>query len=572
MTIEPQSIKVNESLRNILEKVGIQDIGKFKDLLDKTDWVNFAEDSFCDADDVELPLRLYKWQKMVVRKVQKFFYNNRSKNPDPTMKQFLQIIAPRGRGKSVVIGVINAIILIIGKNATGVFSPSQQQSENLMSKTKYFIENSKFSKLLLPKGRHIAGMQKVFTGAASVGMKNRSFSQAWANNEVTMRGIHLAAAFVDESARMSSHTMKAAIYPMLRTTHGPLICITTPFGRAGPAWEAYNDSEIWETVMIKSIDEEFMTPEELERQLAAYGPDQQLARQELLSEFISDEHSVFKDKYFEKLYMEPYYNFCPPSRMHTYFTSSDYGWTTNRAVLMAGHWEENTSGEQYIMVDHIKSYLNPDPDVFEDDAISLMKLYSSRVHIPDGISVGAGEVKRLQKRIKKEKLKTRIFKSGERPKHGAKDKRRLGMITQGGSGEYSKMNLVDEAIYRMNKGQLRLPNDALKKEDNEDCYELEKELKAYGKKITLGGNVTFGKTANKVPDDRVATLLYLIFMFSFSRRRVRSGVGSAQVDQAKLISDTEKRRIFDRKGSVLNDRQIGRNRKRKGPNQKNWGI
>ncbi len=537
------------SLKNIFKRAGISSKEGFKKAMKQIRWSNFIEEYFPNPEDMDQKIKLHAWQKMVADKVQMRYYH-----PNKTdMKKYMQIIAPRSRGKSVIIGAVNAVIIIIeNNNSTGVFSPSQQQSENIMSKTKYFVENSRFRKMVLPRGKSISRMQKVFTGAASVGLTNGGFSQAWANNEMTMRGGHYRAAFVDESARMSSHTMKAGIYPMVMRSNGPLVCISTPFGRSGPSWEAYNDTENWETIMVSAMDGDTYTPEQVQAMLKSYGKDQALARQEIMAEFISDDNAIFKDKYFEKMFREDYehstivwekirgqyqldlkigknseYN---PA--YTYKAAIDYGWDTNLAVIEVGHWEEvvydDGSSESFVKVDFIASFMNPEPEDLENALVMALRYYHVKLVVPDGQSVGVSELKRLRKRFKKEKLRVQLFKSGTKPKKG-KDTRKLGFMTTGGQGEYSKINLVDQAIYRISRDQLRLPpagtNEEFRGEDNE-AYELVQEMRAFSKKVSpKGGSVTFGRGVNEEPDDRVLTLMYLIFAFSVAITKIMANVG-----------------------------------------------
>lgn len=587
----------SKQIKEILDNLGVDTVSKFQKILRNTKWSKFAEERFPHPDDISKPLELHDWQKRIIDKIQEIFYNPDSDEHN----QYMQVIAPRSRGKSVLIGVANAIILIVtGGAMTGIFSPSMQQSENLMSKTKYFIENSKYGEWILPRGKHIAGMTKIFTGAQSVGLTNRSFSQAYANNEKTMRGIHLRAAFVDESARMSSHTMQAAIYPMVRRSKGPLVCITTPFGRTGPAWEAYNKPEVWDTIMIPATDTDFMTPEELEQELQKYD-DPALARQELMAEFISDENAIFKDWYFNWYYREDYNNMASyyPTEDNdsweenfqyakydpekTYHMSADYGWASNRAAVAIGYEDvriyrdENgveTSREEFIKVVYFRSWLSPDPDYLEDEFIRLMKFFHIDMFVPDGLSVGTSELIRLSKRIRKEKMRTVIFKTGDKPKSGP-DKRKLGLITTSGHGIYSKLNIVNETIRASNKKYIRLPSNALLKEDGEDCYELEKEMRAFAKDVTKAGNLIWGRGVSDEPDDRVLTLMYLVFSFTaVVKRQLRVTVAGSSRDNntsrniAEQVEKTRETRAKAFGGGAQVLKSHARHKKRK---ERRWG-
>jgi hypothetical protein len=499
------------SFEALLKKVGVKTQADLKQMLELTRWSVFAETYFQAPPDLDGAreetednrLKLDTWQKKVLDKVQHIWYNRDKEG----VKRLVLVVAPRGYGKSIVVSVLNAILLVIGSNTTAVFSPSESQSETLIAKTKYFIETSQFKKRVLARGETVAGMQKIYTGALSIGMKTGSFTVGYSNNEKTMRGGHFGACLIDEYARMSSHTVKAGIMPMTRRSKGPVIAITTPFGRYGPAWEAYeNENNAWEVIKVDPFESNFMTQDRLEEELRAYGGDMELAKQELMAEFISDEKAVIKDAWYEYLYEEEYQNFEKYHPAHKYHMSLDFGWDSNRAVMMIGHWHKNVENKEFIKVDMIKSWLSPDPDQLQSEIIRYLKQYRVRLIVPDGASVGVETLIRLKKRIRKEGLPARIYSSD-------KSGKKLGFITTGGSGEHSKTNLVSEAVERLSRYEVRLPiHDKVK---GEEVYELEKEMKAFAyERTAAGSSMKFGRGVTDEPDDRVLCMFYLLFSFS----------------------------------------------------------
>ncbi len=274
----------------------------------------------------------------------------------------------------------------------------------------------------------------------------------------------------------------------------------------------------WTVIRVSATEADWITDESLEQEEAAYGDDQALARQELHAEFISDENAVFKDTHFTHLYREDYKNYHPYNAKYNYHMSVDVGWDSNRAVIMVGHWEEmiNKWGdtEKYIKVDMITSFLQPDPQDFQDAIVKWIEEYHVRFVVPDGQSVGVETLKRLRKRIRKEGRRVKIYTSD---KLGTK----LGFITTGGSGVHSKTNLVSEGVARASRQEIRLPSHTQTK--GEESYELEQEMRAFAyENSALGASVKFGRGVNEEPDDRVLALLYLIFSFT-----IRVGSGSA---------------------------------------------
>jgi hypothetical protein len=504
--------KAAETIVQMMESLGINK-EQLQKLVEQSNWADFAEKYFKAPPDAggkrniedDEKLQLDPWQRKVIDKVE-FRYQNPEK-----CKPYLLIVAPRGLGKSVVVGVINAILMIIGPNTTSIFSPSERQSETLLSKSKYFIYNSQFKKLVLKRGKSIPGMQTIKTGSLTVGTTKGSYSVANSNNEETMRGGHFSAVLVDEYARMTSHTVKAGILPMVRRSKGPIIAITTPFGRYGPAWEAFNDKKNWDVMKVSATEASWITKESLEQEAAAYGQDVALAQQELYAEFVSDDQAVFKDYMFEHIYDSDFRNMAPYQRQYSYHMSIDVGWDSNRAVFMVGHLD----GKANVAVDAVVSMLNPTPSDLQNMAIRLIKRYNIIFILPDGKSVGVEFLRRLYIRIRKERIRCKIFTQ----KEGDFDK--FGIQTQGGAGRFSKTNLVQETVELIDRHKVRIPSH--EKVDGDEPYELEKEMRAFAyDKSPQGHTIKFGRGVNKEADDRVLGLLYLVFSFPMFNKKKKS--------------------------------------------------
>lgn len=567
---DEENIRRQTTINDLLRKAGVTDVNALKEMLRATRWSVFAEKYFIAPPDLEGKrkptkddkLELDIWQRKVLDKVQDMWYNRGKKG----IKQYLLVVAPRGYGKSIIMAVLNAILIIIGVNTTAIFAPSETQSETIIAKTKYFISNSQFQKRVLPRGQTAPGMQKIYTGSLSIGMKNGAFSVGNSNNEKTIRGGHFSAVLIDEYARMSNHTVKAGIFPMVNRSNGPVIAITTPFGRYGPAWEAYeNKQNVWDVIKVDPFEAKHMTEDILAEKLLLYGGDIELARQEIMAEFISDEKAVFKDAWYEKLYQEDYKNFHPYSREYEYYMSLDIGWDSNASVMTIGHWEKNKWGDEYIKVDIIKSWLDPDPQDLQNQIIRYCIAYQVRMIVPDGQSVGVETLRRLKKRLKEEKMGTIIYTSDSA-------KKKLGFITTGGSGVHSKTNLVSEGTERLSRHEVRLPSH--NKIDGDEPYELEKEMRAFSYEATLqGASVKFGRGVTEEPDDRVLCLLYLIFAFSVRRPNTSTyAASSSERDYPGQRLRFRSNLDIEGSGVAYNLRRGHRNvKKHQNQNKRNYG-
>jgi Phage terminase large subunit len=76
---------------------------------------------------------------------------------------------------------------------------------------------------------------------------------------------------IDEAARVSD-SVYAALRPMLATSGGQLIALTTPYGRRGWFYEAWEKEEGWDRTTITAHDCPRITPEFLESEMANMGP------------------------------------------------------------------------------------------------------------------------------------------------------------------------------------------------------------------------------------------------------------------------------------------------------------
>jgi hypothetical protein len=165
---------------------------------------------------------------------------------------------------------------------TLVVSPSARQSGEFLRKVEAFVKRLHIRprsdgdneiSLLLPNGSRIVGLP---------------------GTEATVRGFSAVSLLVvDEAARVSDD-LYLAIRPMLAVSRGTLWMMSTPFGRRGffyDAWERGGGE--WQRVRVTAeectrIPRRFLTHERRATGDRAY-------RQEYLCEFLDADHAVFEE-------------------------------------------------------------------------------------------------------------------------------------------------------------------------------------------------------------------------------------------------------------------------------------
>jgi len=109
-------------------------------------------------------------------------------------------------------------------------------------------------------------------------------------NGQTIRGENAHLVIVDEAAFVPEDVILSVMMPMLSTTDGTIIMLSTPWDKSHFFYRAFNMS-IWSKYKFKTADNPMVKKEYLEQQLEMLG--ERRFRQEYLAEFIDDENTYF---------------------------------------------------------------------------------------------------------------------------------------------------------------------------------------------------------------------------------------------------------------------------------------
>jgi hypothetical protein len=170
---------------------------------------------------------------------------NRSRVPTQRVEEFWGVIGRRG-GKSKAMGALAVYIAVLcdhravlsaGETATVlIIAPDQRQAKITLDYVAGYLDAS-------PVLRQVVKRQT----ADSLELDDRVVIEVRASSFRRLRGLTCAAIICDEAAYWLPDDTSAnpdteiltACRPMLATTGGPLIVISSPYGRRGELWEVF---------------------------------------------------------------------------------------------------------------------------------------------------------------------------------------------------------------------------------------------------------------------------------------------------------------------------------------------
>jgi len=207
--------------------------------------------------------------------------------PDPWQKELLRkpplrllCLNARQTGKSTLgAGLAVGTALLKPGSLTLLMSPTQRQSAELFRKTLWLYRRL---------GRPVPVARET---ALSLELANNSRILALPGDEQGIRGYSGVALIVLDEAARTSDALHAAVRPMLATSGGALVGLSTPFGKRGWFFDAWQGEGDWRRMKVTAehcprIPREFLDTERL-----AMGP--RWFGQEYMCEFVDTVDSVF---------------------------------------------------------------------------------------------------------------------------------------------------------------------------------------------------------------------------------------------------------------------------------------
>jgi hypothetical protein len=186
----------------------------------------------------------------------------------------------RQGGKSTISAVLGLHECIyVPDSLTVILSPSQRQSSELFRKVTSLKDRLPFTLDLVEDNK----LSMTVNGGGRI--------VSLPSSESTVRGFSAVTLLIEDEASRVPDSLYLAVRPFLATTQGRLILMSTPFGRRGHFFEAWEHESVWQKIKITAHDipripKEFLAEERSSMPLAWF-------QQEYECIFGENEDSVF---------------------------------------------------------------------------------------------------------------------------------------------------------------------------------------------------------------------------------------------------------------------------------------
>jgi Terminase large subunit, T4likevirus-type, N-terminal len=186
----------------------------------------------------------------------------------------------RQAGKSTTSSVIALhTAKFVPDSLTLLFSPSFRQSKELFRKVMSNLERLSDRPKMLEEN------------TLSVILENGGRIVALPGSADTVRGFSGATLIIEDEAAFVEDELYFAIRPMLATSGGRLILMSTPFGKRGHFWQVWDEGQDWHRVKVPATEIPRIAPSFLEEERAAMG--EWRFKQEYMCEFVENEDAFF---------------------------------------------------------------------------------------------------------------------------------------------------------------------------------------------------------------------------------------------------------------------------------------
>lgn len=233
--------------------------------LARRDAIRFVEQQEFEPDE---------WQRKVLKWITTSIGNEQGKN--------LILNCARQSGKSTISAkAAHYVAETRAESLTILISPSQRQSSELFKKVKESMAET-------PNPPELSEDNLLSCQFKT----NGSRILALPGSEKTIRGFSGADLIIEDEAARVADELYMAIRPMLAVSKGKLILMSTPFGKRGHFYEAWDKGgDAWERIKVTAEENPRISKEFLEEERKAMG--KWWFMQEYMCEFLDPIDSVF---------------------------------------------------------------------------------------------------------------------------------------------------------------------------------------------------------------------------------------------------------------------------------------
>jgi predicted phage terminase large subunit-like protein len=306
--------------------------------------------------------------------------------PDPWQQDLLTateehiiLNCARQSGKSTIVA-LRALhhALITPRSLVLILSPSQRQSGELFKKI------TEFYRELGRRGGSDAN------SATTLKLRNGSRIISLPGSEPTIRGFSAPSlVLIDEAAQVSDE-LYFAVRPMFATSRGQLILLSTPRGKQGIFWRAWDQEPDWKRVRVTADQCPRITAEYLDQERRALPP--AWFSQEYCCEFTQDDASIFKEGWIQ------HYDPADLPRMDTIIQSWDTAQTKSRSSSYVVGQVWGRIGADFYLLDQVRGQYDFDETVRAMEDLSNRWLESTAILV-EAQALGAALVTHLKHKI-----------------------------------------------------------------------------------------------------------------------------------------------------------------------------
>jgi len=193
------------------------------------------------------------------------------------------VLCSRQSGKSHSVAIRALHDLMYRANAMIVAaSPSEDQSKELFRRLTGFYD------------RVLSAPRATTRNTTELELETGARCCAVPGSERTIRSKSAVTLLIIDEASRIEDSLISAVTPMLATTDGDLIALTTPFGRRGWFYEQWRDGEGYQRTKKTALDCPRISPAFLDKERKRLGP--LLFAQEYMCEFIDPGSSAFSSE------------------------------------------------------------------------------------------------------------------------------------------------------------------------------------------------------------------------------------------------------------------------------------
>jgi predicted phage terminase large subunit-like protein len=217
--------------------------------------------------------------------------------PDPWQRDLLTstdkrviLNCCRQSGKTTIVSVLALHhALTRPKSLVLIFSPSERQSKEFLRKIQDY-----YGELNSPGG-------SLVNSASTLELTNKSRIKALPSSEATVRGFSAPSLVLIDEAAQIDEKLYYAVLPMLVVSRGRLILLSTPLGKQGIFWRAWELQNGWKKVKVTADQCPRISKDSLAQAREEMG--EVRFAQEYLCEFVQSEGSIFKEEWIQ--YFDP---------------------------------------------------------------------------------------------------------------------------------------------------------------------------------------------------------------------------------------------------------------------------